>query len=161
LSPHCAHVYAVPWHVPVPASVPQPGHAQPLDWHSAHVVKSAVPVQAATWKSAGAGGRSDAGDLQQICPVQSLLCSQLLAQVAAQSPLQQIGDVSEPAQSEDVVHALGQVADDGLRQMPLVLRFGSRLLAEVQQISPPAVLQSVSPLHPVGHSFAGVQSGCL
>jgi hypothetical protein len=154
-------VYGVPWHVPVPASVPQPGHAQPLDWHSAHVVKSAVPVQAETWKSAGAGGRSVAGDLQQICPVQSLLCSQLLAQVAAQSPLQQIGDVREPAQSEDVVHALGQVVDDGLRQMPLVLRFGSRLVAEVQQISPPAVLQSVSALQPVGHSFAGVQIDCL
>ena len=124
-------------------------------------MKAAVPVQAETWKSAGAGGRSDAGDLQQICPVQSLLCSQLFGQVAEQTPLQQIGDVAEPEQSEDVVHAFGHVADDGLRQMPLVLRFGSTALAEVQQISPAAVSQFASDVQPVGHSFACVQSGVL
>jgi hypothetical protein len=132
-----------------------------LDWHCAHDVKTGVPAQDGVWKSVGGGGRSVAGDLQQICPVQSLLCSQLFGHVAEQRPLQQMGDVAEPAQSDDVLHALGQAVDDGFRQMPLVFRFGSRALAVVQQIAPPAVSQSVSVEHPVGHSSAGVQIAVL
>jgi hypothetical protein len=99
--------------------------------------------------------------LQQIWPVQSLLCSQLLGQVAEQNPLQQMGEVLDPAQSRDVLHAFGHVVVVGFRQMPLGARSGSSLPAAVQQISPPAVLQSVSAEQPVGQSSACVQIGVL
>jgi hypothetical protein len=115
----------------------------------------------ATWKSRGAGGSSWEAALQQIWPLQSLLWVQLFGHVAAQTPWQQMGVVADPLQSEDVEHCLGHVEKAGLRHTPLVARSGSRAGAEVQQISPFAVLQSESPEHPVGHLLAAVQMWVL
>jgi hypothetical protein len=47
---------------------------QPVPWHCEQLVKFGVPVQDGTWKICGAGGSSWDAALQQICPVQSLLC---------------------------------------------------------------------------------------
>lgn len=60
----------------MPASVPHPGQLQlpRSDTHWAHVVAVGVPMHVgATLKSCGGGGNRSAGDLQHICPVQSLL----------------------------------------------------------------------------------------
>jgi hypothetical protein len=99
--------------------------------------------------------------LQQICPGQSLLWPQLLGQLAAQSPWQQIGVVAELLQSAEDVHCLGHAVIDGLRHTPCKARPGSRTAADVQQASPLAVLQSASVEHPVGHSLAAVQMEVL
>jgi len=61
----------------------------------------------ATANSTGAGGRSAAGDLQHIWPVQSLLWVQLFGHVAWQYPSQQSSVFCVPLQSDDVVHAFG------------------------------------------------------
>ena len=134
---------------------------QPLAWHCEQLEKFAVPVQDGTWKICGGGGSSCAGALQQICPVQSLLCWQLLGHVAAQNPPQQSGVVAVPLQSDDWVHALGHGAEVGFRQRPCALRLVSRAATDVQQISPLAVLQPVSEVHAVGQSLAPVQMGVL
>jgi hypothetical protein len=47
---------------------------QPLAWHCAQFEKFGVPEQDGTWKICGGGGSSCDAALQQICPVQSLLC---------------------------------------------------------------------------------------
>lgn len=79
--------------------------------------------------------------------------------VAEQWPPQQIGVCPLPLQSVSAWHAFGHGWNAGFKQTPDVLRFGSIVLAEVQQISPFIVLQSVSPAHPFGHSEAAVQMG--
>jgi hypothetical protein len=110
-------------------------------------------------KTTGAGGKSCAGDLQQISPLQSLLWVQLLGQLAAQRPLQQIGVVVDPLQSAEDEHCLGHAVIEGLRHTPRDARPGSSTEAEVQQASPLAVSQSASLEHPVGQSLAAVQIG--
>jgi hypothetical protein len=127
----------------------------------AQVGALAVPAQLGTWKRTGAGGSSCAGDLQQICPVQSLLCWHDFGQLGEQKPPQQMLELAWPAQSDDVEQALGQIVEAGFRQRPFELRFGSRALADRQQISPDAVLHSVSEAHPVGQLLAAVQMDVL
>jgi hypothetical protein len=127
------------------------------------VVMLVFCTQAGTWNFSGAPGASDAGDLQQICPVQSELSLQLLGQLAAQTPWQQMAAVNEPLQSDDVVHDLGHWViapvvdvDSGLRQMPL-LRLGSIRFAVVQQSAPDVVSQSLEVAQALGHWSAVVQ----
>jgi hypothetical protein len=151
----------LPKHVPAPASAPQPGQLQPLTWHCEQLVKFGVPEHDGTWKRRGGAGSSCDGERQQIWPVQSLLCMQLFGQVAAQKPLQQRAAVALPAQSDDVEHVFGQGVDIGFKQRPLELRLGSSAPTDVQQISPLAVLQLVSPAHAVGQLLAAVQMGVL
>jgi hypothetical protein len=154
--------YVFPMQAPVPASTPHPGQLQlPLnETHWAQVVAVGVPVHVgATLKSSGAGGNRSAGDLQQICPVQSLLSLHTLGHVAEQWPAQQIGAWPLPLQSVSCWHARGQASNAGFKQTPDALRFGSSAFADVQQISPFIVLQSVSPAQPFGHSEAAVQRG--
>jgi hypothetical protein len=130
------------------------------DMHCAHDVAVGVPVQVrVASKTTGAGGRSCEGALQQICPLQSLLLVQLLGQLAAQSPWQQIGVADDPAQSAEDAHCFGHAVIEGFRQTPVVARPGSSRAAEVQQASPLAVLQSASVEQPVGQSLAAVQMG--
>jgi hypothetical protein len=109
--------------------------------------------------SRGADGSSRAGDLQHASRTQSLSCVQTLKQLAAQIPRQQRGVAVSPMQSSDDVHVRGHVAIAGSRHTPRVESAGSTVEAEVQQISPPAVLQSESAEHPVGHSLGVVQIG--
>jgi hypothetical protein len=154
----------VPTQAPVPPSALQPGQLQePVsDMHCAQDVSVGVPVQVrVASKTRGAGGKSCAGDLQQICPLQSLLWLQLLGQLAAQSPWQQMGDVVDPLQSAEDAHCLGHAVMDGLRHTPWTARPGSSTAAEEQQASPLAVSQSASVEHPVGQSLAAVQMGVL
>jgi hypothetical protein len=59
-------------------------------------------VQAGTWNLSGALGAFAVAALQQICPVQSELSLQLLGQLAAQTPWQQMAPAVFPLQSADV-----------------------------------------------------------
>jgi hypothetical protein len=132
------------------------------DRHCAQDVAVGVPVQVrVASKTTGGGGKSCAGDLQQICPSQSLLVLQVLGQLAAQSPWQQIGVVIDPLQSAEDAHCLGHARIDGLRHTPGEARPGSSTAADVQHASPLAVSQSVSVEHPVGQSLAAVQMGVV
>jgi hypothetical protein len=130
--------------------------------HCAQDVAVGVPAQVrVASKTTGGGGKSCTGDLQQISPLQSLLWVQVLGQLAAQSPWQQIGVVDDPLQSADDIHSLGHAVIDGLRHTPCEPSPGSSTDAEVQQASPFAVLQSASLEQPVGQSLAAVQMGVL
>ena len=153
----------VPEQVPaVAGSALHPGQAQgaPCERQSWHVAADGVPAHlGGALNSRGAGGRSRAGDLQQIWRGQSLSSVQSFGQLAAQIPRQQSGVVGDPLQSSDDVHERGHVAFDGLRQTPSVDSAGSTVDAEVQQISPLVVLQSESAEHPLGHSPCVVQIG--
>jgi hypothetical protein len=120
-----------------------------------------VPEQRGTWNDLGATGSVPA-DRQQIrfCPLeQSLSCMQVLAQVAAQVPLQQIGVALVVAQSADEVHAVGHGVSEGVRQSPGAARFGSRACVVVQQASPLEALQPTSEKHEIGQSPGAVQMG--
>jgi hypothetical protein len=127
------------------------------------VVMVGFCTQAGTWNFSGGPGASDAGDLQQIWPVQSVLSLQLFGQLAAQTPWQQMAAVVDRLQSDDVVHAFGhwviapaELVAVGLRQMPL-LRLGSMRLAVVQQRAPDVVSQSFDDWQGLGHWSAVVQ----
>jgi hypothetical protein len=63
------------------------------------------------------------------------------------------------AQSAEVVHAVGQGSYVGFKQTPLALKLGSTVFADVQQISPLVVSQSVLVPHAFGQRLAGVQNG--
>ena len=95
----------MPEQTPVPASVPHPGQLQlPLnEAHCAQVVLRGVPEQLGdTLKMCGGAPRLvEVGNLQQILPVQSLLCWHDFGHVAEQIPLQQIGVAPVDVQSED------------------------------------------------------------
>jgi hypothetical protein len=154
----------VPRQAPAIADELHPGqlHAPWSDKHCAHVVIVGVPMHVgAAWKRCGAGGMISARFGQQSWPEHWLLSVQVLGQLAAQSPWQQMGVDDVERQSADVVHALGQAVIDGLTHTPETPSAGSSLGAEVQQTSPFAVLQSVSAEHWVGQSLAAVQMGVL
>jgi hypothetical protein len=80
-----------------------------------------------------------------------------LGHVAWQTPPQQSGDDADPLQSASLVQAFGQSI--ACRQMPPLLREGSRPFAVVQQSSPETVSHCVLSVQDVGHSFAAVQMG--
>jgi hypothetical protein len=155
----------VPEQYPAPASTPHPGQRQPLPLfrHCAHEEYKGVPEQAgATLKTCGGAPRLvEVGSLQQILPVQSLLCWHAFGHVAEQIPSQQIGVVPLEVQSADVLHAFKQGSVAGFKQRPLALRLGSSASTDVQQISPWLLLHSVSDAHDFGHLLAGVQMPCL
>ena len=134
-----------------------------MDWHCAHVVKVGVPEQLGdTLKMCGGAPRLvEVGSLQQILPVQSLLCWHAFGHVAEQTPSQQIGLVLLELQSEDVLHAFRHGSVAGFKQSPLATRLGSSAPTDVQQISPWLLLQSESRAHDFGHLLAGVQMPCL
>jgi hypothetical protein len=89
-------------------------------------------------------------DLQQTCALQSLLCLQVLAHVVLHTPLQQISPLIV-LQSVDCAHFFGQGVVVVLRQRPETARFGSSTATESQQTSLLSVLQSVEPVHALGH----------
>jgi hypothetical protein len=131
-----------------------PAQLQPpvCERQSAQVVALGEPAQrGGALKRRGAEGCSRAGDLQQTAFGHWLSWLQTLVQVAEQMPRQQSGVPVAPAQSSDEAHERGHTAFAGLRHTPSVASEGSTVDAEVQQISPLAVLQSASPEHPVGH----------
>jgi hypothetical protein len=143
---------------PVWGSGLHPGQPQPEQ--SWHVAADGVPAhRGGAVNSRGAEGASRAGDLQQISRGQSLFWVHTLVQLAAQIPRQQSGVEGAPMQSSDDSHVRGQVAFDGLRHTPRVESAGSTVDAEVQQISPSAVLQSESAEHPGEQSPGVVQMG--
>jgi hypothetical protein len=95
-------------------------------------VNDGVPVHVGATLNTCGGAATDAlADLQQICPVQSLSTSHDFGHVLAHVPLQQSCDV--PEQSAEVVHDFGHGSYCGLRQSPVVFRFGSTTPTEVQQ----------------------------
>ena len=81
------------------------------------------------------------------------------AHVCAQRPLQQSGAVR--SQSEETLHVFAQGAYWLLRQRPGVLKLGSTVSTDVQQISPWLVAQSVLAVHAFGHLLAGRQMAWL
>jgi hypothetical protein len=109
-----------------------------------------------TLKTTGGGGRLAPDVLQQIWPVQSLLSWHDCGQVAAQIPLQQIGDEAE-SQSDDVAHAVSHGVYAGFRHRPVEVSVGSTFLTVVQQISPCVVSHSELVEQAFGHSLAGRQ----
>jgi hypothetical protein len=98
---------------------------------------------------------------QQIWLSQSLSELHALAHVSWQTPMQQSFPIW--AQSDDVVHVLGQGFEFGLavgfRHNPLTFRLGSTVGADVQQTSPEVVSQSLLDPHIFGHWLACVQNG--
>src|SRR5579862_685898 len=144
---------------PVDVEGAQPGqlHAVCCCMQAAHVPAYGVPVhvpvpvppsvRAVPENNVGALGVMAAIDGQQICPGQSLPLAQLFWQVEAQSPLQHTLPLE---QSESTMHVFGQLVD--CMQTPPTASPGSAFAAEVQQTSPPAVLQSELPVHDDGHS---------
>jgi hypothetical protein len=113
-----------------------------------------------TANSTGAPGRDSVGDLQQIVPGQSVSSAQVFGHVAAQRPLQQSASV-DPAQSDEVVQALGQGWNAGFTQAPPALRLGSSEPRLVQHTSPFEALHCESVVQATGHSSSGVQKGFL
>ncbi len=143
-------------HVPVVEGV-QPGQLE-QPWICPHCwqVSDGVPEHAgATWNSCGGDGNPVRSTLQQICPVQSVSALHAFAHELAHTPLQHSCPVV--AQSADVVHAFGHGSFCGFRHNPAAFRFGSIVFADVQQISPDVVLQSVDVEHALGQRLAGVQ----
>jgi hypothetical protein len=123
--------------VPVPASVPHPGHrVHPTDVeHCEHDVNAGVPEHVgATLNACGGGGSLIALDLQQICPVQSLFVSHCFGHVVRHVPLQQSWPVV--LQSAEVWHDLGHGSICGFKHSPPAFRLLSTALTDVQQISP-------------------------
>jgi hypothetical protein len=100
--------------------------------------------------------------LQQISPVQSLVCWHVCGHgVAPHTPPQQWGAVA--AQSLDVVHARGQAVAPtsvGFRHKPAAMRVGSSAPTVVQQVSPAVVLHCASLVQLFGQSLAGTQMLC-
>jgi hypothetical protein len=83
----------------------------------------------------------------------------VVAQVAEQRPLQQIGLPGVWTHSAEDVHALGHAWKVGFRQRPDALRLGSTACTVVQQSSPSSVLHCESAVHAAGHCSASVQMG--
>jgi hypothetical protein len=150
----------LPTQAPLAPGVVHPGHSlEPQLAHSEQLTIG-VPVHpGVTWKVFGGSGTLKLAALQQICPVQSLLVSQVCGQVAAQSPSQQIAVV--PEHSDEVVHAVGQGWYAGFKQRPGALRVGSSFPTDAQQTSPAPVLQVLLDVQLLGHSSAGKQIGVL
>jgi hypothetical protein len=98
--------------------------------------------------------------LQQIWALQSLLTLHDLGHDVLHMPLQQI---SPPIvlQSVDCVHFVGHGCVVVFKQSPDTLRFGSSTATESQQTSLLSVLQSVEPVHDLGHCEGGRQMGSL
>jgi hypothetical protein len=91
--------------------------------------------------------------------VQSLSELQLFGQVFEQTPPQQMPPAVEEAQSESVLHEVGQLVVGRQRDFAVAVRAGSILPALAQQTWPPAVSQSELLVHGFGQSLAGVQTG--
>jgi hypothetical protein len=112
-----------------------------------------------TRKPFGAAGPRRLYVLQQICPVQSVFSLHDLGHVLAQTPLQQSWLVE--AQSCEVWQLLGHASKAGFKHTPGTLSEGSRVAADVQQISPVPVLHSELWLQPLGQRLAGMQMAWL
>jgi hypothetical protein len=97
--------------------------------------------------------------LQQICSKQSLSCVHVMAQVAAQRPLQQVGVASSPAHCDDETQVFGQGCTAGSRQRPVALRLGSTAWTVVQQISPRFASHCASRVQAAGQALVSVQIG--
>jgi hypothetical protein len=151
-----------PLQKPAPASDTQPGHAVhvPREFaHCWHVVQMGVPEHVGdTRNSCGGGGSFTSVVWQQICPVQSSFDAHCLPQVFAHTPAQHSCPVA--LQSADVVQDFGHGSYIGFKQRPATLSDGSTVFADVQQISPLPVLQSLLVMHPRGQRFAGTQMFC-
>jgi hypothetical protein len=159
--PRCwLHVSQVPLGVPAqepgvwqPAQLVHPGHAAQLAWVG--VPEQVGPVL----KMTGGGSAAAEAVPQQMRaePVQSSSDLQDCGQVAWQMPLQH----SSPSerQSLELAHACGHCAYNGFKHRPEAVSDVSSVFAEVQQISPMLVWQSVLVAHCFGHSFAGRQIG--
>ncbi len=91
--------------------------------------------------------------------VQSLSELHLCGQLAAQTPPQQMGDDAVPAQSESVVHAVGQAVACRQSDCAPAASEASSLPALAQQTSPAAVSHCELLVHVAGQSLAGVQMG--
>jgi hypothetical protein len=102
-------------------------------------------------------GAAAAADLQQICAEHSLLELHLLTQAVLHTPLQQTSP-SCVRHWLDCEQTRGQVTTLGSTQRPVAVSVGSSASSVVQQISPPAVLQSVPVVQIFGQRLAGRQT---
>jgi hypothetical protein len=160
VAPQVAHVpEGVPWQALAPAV--QPGQVHPVAAQSAHDVTLGVPEQTCGAMYVLVCWTSDAGSLQQIWPVQSLVCWHDCRHVCEQVPLQQISptpDAGFDAQSALVLHEAGQDAPSthspGTASVESVAPKG-------QHTWPWAVLHSEVCAQPLGQLLEGMQVGVL
>lgn len=142
--------------------VPQPWQLPQLPvalLHAAHEVKVGAPLHdGPVFQACGraAACAVAVGQQMRVWPEQSSSDLHALGQVFLQIPSQQSSPVA--AQSLEAAHAFGHVSNAGLRQRPATASAGSRLLTDVQQISPTPVWHSVLVPQALGHLFDAAQT---